>query len=258
MADSPARTSEFIHGGPARGVRIYRRGRADVRRVLARKRLDAEAITITAFGSQWDHRKSRLQHRSPCRMERHSLPVQPRLCGAGERQPGGGRARFGGHHVAGRTPLRDRRLLLQLHGLGARGRVEGPGRAPRPLRFANREARQGDRVGPLDGRDHHGRTGPAVPRPLRRRDPDVRRPVRRRRELEHRARQRLRVSYFARARLGAEAHGHHGPGGQPAGRAGRLQPRQGDARRRRTFGPGRRAGGSSRLVRPHQTATGAG
>ena len=50
-----------------------------------------------------------------------------------------------------------------------------------------------DRVGPLAGRDHHGRADSAVSEPLRCRSADVRRAVRRRRDLEHRARRRIRI-----------------------------------------------------------------
>ncbi len=133
------------------------------------------------------HRRGPVPNRSPGDLERHALPLQPRLRRAGPHQSGDGFARAGHLVVAPRPGLRDRRLVLQLDRMGAAGRIQGPGRAARFLQSALLETEARDRVGRVAGRDHHRRPDPALPGSLRRRDSSLRSARGRRGHVERRA-----------------------------------------------------------------------
>ena len=158
-------------------------------------------------------------------MERHSISLQPRLCRARTAQPGHRLALVDHFLLAAGPRLRDRRLVVQLDRMGDRRRVQGPDRAPRFLQRTVFQTHARDRVGRIAGRDHHRRAGPALPGPIRRRYPDLRRARRRRCHLEHGARRRVRVQRAAGASRAAvrESGWHHQPAGQPGGRAADLQ-----------------------------------
>ena len=102
-----------------------------------------------------------------------------------------------------------------------------------------RHAQPHHRLGPLARRHHHRRAHPGLPAAVHRRAADVRRAVRRRSHLEHRARCRVRVPAAHRPRgTGGQ---HHQPARQPdPGRDGR-RPGAADAAGPRPAGAGVRA-----------------
>ena len=182
-----------------------------------------------------------LPHTVPGRpLERNALPLQPRLRNARIGEPGRGRRRSGHRRLVAQPRLRTGRLVLRHDRLGHSAGTARPDQHARRLRPDLRHAVADHRLGALAGRHHHRGPDPALPGPVHRRAAHVRRAVRWRRHLEHRA--GLILRFPATARPVGPGRQHHRSHRQPGQRRGRGDRGPADPSGPGPAGPGRRAG----------------
>ena len=127
----------------------------------------AQTCGGTGSSDNGDRRASRRRDlRDPVpgrQLERHAVPLQPRLRRARRREPGTGRRRPGDRRVAARPWLRAGRLVLLDHRLGYRAGAARPDRHAEPVRPLLWPAEPDDRLGPFARRHHYRRPDPALP-----------------------------------------------------------------------------------------------